>query len=85
MQRTLIGVSGKMQNISLRSADFHSGDVTCSFKAIQCMLETRFSVSKQDQVVSKKQATDFAASNRDTLIGSAVLIDPIHVYYEEEW
>ena len=53
MQRTLIGVSEKMQNLSLCSADFHSGDITCTYNTIYYVLEIRFSVSKKEQDNSK--------------------------------
>jgi len=36
-------------------------------------------------IVRKMQMVDFAASNNDTLVDSAVTVYPIHIDYEEEW
>ena len=73
--------------LSFGSADCHFGNVTSYCKAIQCVcwrpdLEES---SKSKYFICKKKLTNLTSFDRDTLIGSAELVHPVHANYEEKF
>ena len=48
------------------------------------VLEARFKGSQRNYIISEKQPANLASSDRDTLIGSAEFVHPVHVNYENE-